>query len=262
VARKRWETHILTNEEKEKWIEDYVERETAVGRKPVEDTETAIQQVQDGMRNAKKAEWTTTKPGITLEEMSNAIGDSLSDLACSDTGEDEQDENDDEEDPAGGKLNEDDDPGWVMGTISTTVQFRMEHFRQQQMKLDELIQPGWGDEANYFGQRDTKYGTTELNIPAVVQPQTADDAVSSELTTFGEPLESLDCHAGQLQMPQETSRPASSHMRHGFWKPQTHKRIPSHMPALMSDWSQIHKSKCVEPVSFNACMKCPKLITI
>jgi uncharacterized protein with WD repeat len=33
VAEKRRETHFLSNEEKEKWIKDYVERETAGARK-------------------------------------------------------------------------------------------------------------------------------------------------------------------------------------------------------------------------------------
>jgi hypothetical protein len=33
AAEKRRETHILSNEDKEKWIEDYVERETAGARK-------------------------------------------------------------------------------------------------------------------------------------------------------------------------------------------------------------------------------------
>jgi hypothetical protein len=37
AAEKRRETHFLSNEAKEKWIEDYVERETAGARKRVED---------------------------------------------------------------------------------------------------------------------------------------------------------------------------------------------------------------------------------
>ena len=49
-----------------------------------------------------------------------------------------------------GKHSEDDQPSWVMGTISTTVQQRMESFRQKQMKLDELTQPGWEDAADFF----------------------------------------------------------------------------------------------------------------
>ena len=49
-----------------------------------------------------------------------------------------------------------------MGTISKTVQHYMESFRQKQMRLDELTQPGWGDAANDFRERDMKYRTTEL----------------------------------------------------------------------------------------------------
>jgi len=69
--------------------------------------------------------------------MLNAIGNSLSNLACSNNGADGEYEDDDEEHPAGGKLSEDDEPGWVMGTIPELVPHRMERFRPMQMKLDE-----------------------------------------------------------------------------------------------------------------------------
>jgi hypothetical protein len=52
VAEKRLETHFLRNEEKEKWIEDYVKRETAGARKRGEDAEAAVQQDQDDMTHA------------------------------------------------------------------------------------------------------------------------------------------------------------------------------------------------------------------
>jgi len=70
--------------------------------------------------------------------MLNAIRDSLSDHACSDDGKGGEDEDDDEEDPAGGKLSKDDNPGWVMGTISKMVHYRMQCFRHKPMKLDEF----------------------------------------------------------------------------------------------------------------------------
>jgi len=111
AAGKRRATHFLSNEEKEKWIQDYVQRETAVPRKQVEDAETAFKQKQDDMRNAEKAGLTTTKPETTFEEMLNAIGDGLGDRASPDNGEDVEDKDDDEEDPPRGKLSEDDDPG-------------------------------------------------------------------------------------------------------------------------------------------------------
>jgi len=143
LAAGKWqETHFLSDKPKEKCIEDYVERETAAARKRVEDAETAIQQEQDDMRNAEKAGLTTTKPETKFEEMFNAIDDSLSDHASSDDGEDGEDKDNDDKDPAGGKLSEDDEPGWVMSTISNTVQHRMECFQQQQMKLNELTQAG------------------------------------------------------------------------------------------------------------------------
>jgi len=50
AAEKRQETHFLSNEEKEKWIEDIVERETAVARTRVHDPETAL------MRDMRTAE--------------------------------------------------------------------------------------------------------------------------------------------------------------------------------------------------------------
>jgi len=178
-AEKRRETHCLSNEEKEKWIEDYVERETAGASKRVEDAEAAVQQEQDDMTQAEIAGLTSTQPEETFEEMLVAIGDSLSDLASSDDREDGEEEDDEETEQ--GNLSEDDKPGWVMGTITKTVQQRMERFRQKLMKPDELTQPGWEDAANYFRERGKKYGTTELRVPAVVQPQTMDDAPEPSL---------------------------------------------------------------------------------
>jgi hypothetical protein len=130
-----------------------------------------MMQEQEHMENVEKGRLTTTKPEITFDEMLNAIGGSLSDLASSDDDEDGEDEVDDEEDTGHGKLSEDDEPGWVLGTTSKTGQHRMESFRQKQLRLEELTQPGWGDAADYFHERDMKYGTTELMIPAVGKPK-------------------------------------------------------------------------------------------
>ena len=239
-----------------------MERETAVATKRVENRETAIKQEQDDMRNAEKAGLTTTKPETTFEEIVNAIGDSLSDLARSDDEEEDGEDTDNEEDdPAGGKLSEDDEPSWVKSTISKTVQYRIECFRQKQMKLDELMQPGWGEAADYFLERDKKYRTTELKVLAVVQSHTADDAAPSVPTTFGEPMETLDSVPGKLQTPQVSSRPGSRYIGLGSRKQQTLKPILSLLPAPMTDMSPIKKAKHVEPTSFNPSISCPKLIT-
>jgi hypothetical protein len=187
------ETHFLSNEENEKWIEDYVERQTAGARKRVQDEETTVQQEQDDMAHAEIAGLTSREPEKTFEQMMAAMGDSLSDLASSDDGDDGEDEDVETEQ---GKLSEDDKPGWVMGTIFKTVQQHMERCRQKQTKLDELTQPGWEDAADYFSERDKKYGTAELWVPVVIQPQTDDDASAPPPTTFGELLERLDIVPG------------------------------------------------------------------
>jgi len=135
------ESHLLSNKEKEKLIEVYVERETAVARKWVEDAETAIKQEQEETRNADNTGLTTREHNKMSEEMMNAIGDSLSDLASSD--DEEYGECEDDQDTELGKLSEDDKPGWGVGTISKMVQQRMERFRYSQMKLDES-RPGMG----------------------------------------------------------------------------------------------------------------------
>jgi len=131
AAEKRRETRFLSNEEKEKWIEDYVERETAGARKRVEDAEEVVQQEQDDMTHAENAGLTSREPEKTFQEMLAAIGDCLSDLASSNDGEDGDDE--DDEDTEQGKLSEDDEPSWVIGTITKTVQQHMERFRQKQI---------------------------------------------------------------------------------------------------------------------------------
>jgi hypothetical protein len=105
VVEKRRETHFLSNEEKEKWIEYYVERETTGARKGVEDQEAAVQQEQDDMTHAEIAGLTSREPKRTFEEMLVAIGDSLSDLGSSNDGQDGEDEDDAK--TAKGNLSED-----------------------------------------------------------------------------------------------------------------------------------------------------------
>jgi hypothetical protein len=202
--------------------------------------------------HAEIAGLTFREPEKKFEEMLVTIGDSLSDLASSDDGDDGEDEDDDE--TKQGNLSKDDEPGWVMGTITKTVQQRMERFRQKQMKLDELTQPGWEDAADYFRAQDKKYGTIQLRVPAVVQPQINDDALAPLPATFGELMESLDIVPGISQRPQGTSQPGSSHVRLDSVKPQAKSCIPGDEPAAQPDSSMLLKAKPIEPVSFYPCI--------
>jgi len=122
------------------------------------------------------------------------------------------------------------------------------------MKLDQLTQPGWEDAADYFGERDKKYGTAKLRVPVVVQPQRDDDASAPPPTTFGELMERLDIVPGISQMAEGTSRPGSSHIRLGWVTPQSNTTISSLVPAAEPDTLPLLKAKPVEPLSFYPCL--------
>jgi hypothetical protein len=101
AVEQRGETHFLSNEEKEKLIEDYVESETAGARKRVDNTEAVVPQEEHNMTHAEIVGLMSSEPENTFEEMLVAIGDSLSDLASSDHGE--EGEVEDDEEPASAK---------------------------------------------------------------------------------------------------------------------------------------------------------------
>jgi len=86
AAEARWESHFLSNEEKELWINDYVERETAVATTQVEDPDAAVQQEQQDRINAENSGLINWEPGKTFQQMMVAIGESLSDRESTDDG--------------------------------------------------------------------------------------------------------------------------------------------------------------------------------
>jgi len=247
---RRQQTNIMDTKEKENWIQDYVEWETAVARKQVQDAEPAIQQEQENMRSAESGGLTSSEPGQMVEEMLDAIGGSLSDLASLD---DEEDGEDDEDTPHG-KLCEDDEPGWMMGTISKTVEQRMERIRQKHRKHDRLTQPRWGDAADSFTKWDKMYSTTEFKVPAVVKPYTYDDTANGAPTTGREIVESLDIIRGISQMPHRTSRPGSSFLKLGSGMTQSNECIVSYSPDQEPNSSLFKKAKPMESVSLYWCI--------
>jgi len=218
-----------------------------------------VQHERDDIKHAEIARLTCRDPETMFEEMLVAIGDSLSDLARSDDGEDGGDE--DIEETEQGKLSEDDEPGWVIGTITKTVPQRMDRVSQKQRKLDESTEPGWEDAADYFCEKDKKYRTFELKVPAVVQPQTNHDPPAPPLKTFGELMESVDILPGISRRPQGPSRPSSSHIRLGSVKLQSKMSKPSGEPAAEPDSSTLLNAQpvelvsSVEPVSFYTCIE-------
>jgi len=252
VAGGQRETHFLSKEENDIWIEDCIDRETAEATKRVEDAEIAVQQKQEDVRKAENAELTNREPEKTVQEMIVALRDSLSDLVSSDDVEDGEDEDDEETEQ--GNLREDDEAGWVTGTISKMVQQRIERFRQKQIKLDELTQPGRQYTANYVGERDRRYVTSELMVASVVERQTDNDPAIPALTPCGGRIERLDIVPGISQVLQRTSRPWRSYTGLGCGNPQSSTSIPGLAPAAEPHSLLIEHSKPAELLSFYPCV--------
>jgi len=162
---------------------------------------------------------------MTVEEMMVAIGDSQSNRASSDHGQDGEDEDDKGTEQC--KLSKDDEPGWVMGTCTNKIHCRMEKFRQKQMKRNELTLPGWEDAAAYFGETEKKYGPSRFSVPAVIQPRTDDDAAPPAPAMFVYLMECLGIVPRLLQMLQGTSQPGSNHTKLGSVGPQLNISIRS-----------------------------------
>jgi len=118
------------------------------------------------------------------------------------------------------------------------------------MRLDELTQPGWGDAANNFSQRDMKYWTAELKVLAVVKPQIGMTAATPSPTTFGELMQTFDIVRGQSQMPAVTSRPGRSQMWLRSGNPQSPKFILVLSPNAACNSTPIQDAKRLEPISF------------
>jgi hypothetical protein len=108
VAERRRETHFLSNEEKEKFIKDYFERETAGERKRVADGAAMVKQHQHSMRPAEIPGLTSREHEKACEKVLVAIAHSLSDHASSNDGEDGEDKDDEETENR--NLSQDDKP--------------------------------------------------------------------------------------------------------------------------------------------------------
>lgn len=203
--------HFSRSDDKWKWIELYVDRETDGARQCIEAAEPAIVLKQEVTETAVNSGLTTRVAEEMFHKMMVAIGDSLCDIADSEDGEDAEHASDELTEP--GMLSEADEPIWVMGTISLMVQHRMERCRQEEMKLEVFTQPGWGDAADSFRQRDNHYSTVELMVQAVVVSQRHQDVAEPAPSAFGVLVEWVDTVPGGSHMPQGTSRPGTSHMR-------------------------------------------------
>jgi hypothetical protein len=137
--------------------------------------------------------------------MLNAIWDSLSDYAQSDNEENGDHKEDHDIDTEVSELNEDDEPGCVIGSISNTLGYHVESSQKMKVMLDQLTHPGGRDAADHFHEKDKLDGMAELNDLQDVLPQKEQDEAVPVPTASVNLMETLDLVIRKLQMPQGTS---------------------------------------------------------
>jgi len=89
---------------------------------------------------------------------------------------------------------------------------------------------------------------------AVITLRMDDVAAAPAPTILADLMKTLDFVPKISQMPQETSRPGSSHMWLGSGKQHSNKWIASLLPNAAHTSSPIQNAKPVEPVSFYPCI--------
>jgi hypothetical protein len=142
-----------------------------------------------------------------------------------------------------------------MGTISKTVQYHMQSFWQKLIRLEELTQRACVNAENYFHESDIKYGTAELNLPAVVKPQIDRTAATPSLTTCREHRQNVDIFRGQSQMPPLTTQPGITQMMLRSETPKPQRIIAVLSTVVWTDLMTTHDPKDIEPVTIYPCIR-------
>ena len=155
------DTVSMTQQEREKWIEDYVERETAVARRRVEEADAAWELEKERLAaEALDGASTASKSKTTFAEMLKGIDDSIDDIATSDEDDEDDEDEDEEEDDIEGEIKADgtmDISDGPAGVVEERAQKRIDTFREMCKQIDEVTRPGWEAAENYFRERDKKY---------------------------------------------------------------------------------------------------------
>jgi hypothetical protein len=118
-----------------------VDQETTLARNQVGDIEAAFMQLQEYMTNAEKAGLTTRKYKKALQTMMNDIEDNQNNLWSVDDVDGRTADDDGEADTELVKLSLVDEPSWVRGTISNTVQQVIKISWKKTIMLHKLAQP-------------------------------------------------------------------------------------------------------------------------
>lgn len=137
--------------------------------------------------------------------------------------------------------------------MSRPIQQSTESSRLKQMRLNKLMQPGWGDVAYYIFERGNEYEMAKLMILVVVKLQMENIAAMPVPTRFGALRETLLIISAKSQMPQGSFQLGSRYMRLSSGKPKPQKYFGYLLHNTTPNFSTTKKLKPVEHV---CCYRC------
>jgi hypothetical protein len=120
----RSDIQFFDKEEKNKGIQEFVEKEMAAARQRVAKAEVAVERERERAEDMEMKRLAAGPTKMCFREMMEAMGENVEDVMTSDEDGDDEEE-DDEDDKDDAKLSDDDDNeherNWVVGTINQSV---------------------------------------------------------------------------------------------------------------------------------------------
>jgi hypothetical protein len=182
AATKMKEIQGMSEDQREKWIENYVERETQVARQRVEAADAAVNEDMENEYGAPPAVRTKKR---TFEELLALVGDDLDNVVPSDDDDDDDDEEEPDEDEDEKEWADDDD--FVPGQMDKTTMAEIAAARARTSRIFELTKEGYAEAEAFWRKRDEEVGVDTLKHGRLPVPRSETEK-SDEMEAASPPI--------------------------------------------------------------------------
>jgi hypothetical protein len=175
AAAKKKEVKDMDEEERGRWIDDYVEKETRVARQRVEAADAAVKADMEKVYDPK----TVDEPKKTFQELLALVGDDIDNVVPSD----DDDDWDDSEEDSDEEAEEDDDARSASGDIHDFVPGQMDKTTMAEIaaararigRMFELTKEGYAEAEAFWRKRDQEVGVDTLKHSLLPFPSSEHD---------------------------------------------------------------------------------------
>jgi hypothetical protein len=161
----------MSEDQREKWIENYVERETQVARQRVEAADAAVNEDMEREYVPGAMPSASTKKR-TFEELLALVGDDLDNVVPSDDDDDDDEEEPDEDEDEKEWADDDD---FVPGQMDKTTMAEIAAARARTSRMFELTKEGYAEAEAFWRKRDEEVGVDTLKHGSLPVPSAETD---------------------------------------------------------------------------------------